>query len=77
MDLGRDGSPPASLANVDLAISSDPIVLRIVEAEHERVPRPVTVEIELEAIRAPRAPSPRFTGARAVAASSGASPSRL
>jgi hypothetical protein len=42
--------PPASLANVDLAIASEPISLRIAESEYERVPpRPVTVETEIEA----------------------------
>ena len=42
--------PPASLANIDFTTASEPIVLRLADAEHERVPpRPVTVETELEA----------------------------
>lgn len=41
--------PPASLANLDLAASSEPVAVRVVGAEHERVPsRIVTVETELE-----------------------------
>jgi len=42
--------PPASLANVDLAPSSEPVALRISDTAHERVPpRQVTVETEIEA----------------------------
>jgi hypothetical protein len=42
--------PPASLANLDLAIASEPVVLRVAGAEYEQVPpRLVTVETELEA----------------------------
>lgn len=41
--------PPASLLNVDLAVASEPVVLRVAGAEHEQVPpRLVTVETELE-----------------------------
>jgi len=42
--------PPASLANLDLAPSSEPVSVRMMDAAHERLPpRIVTVETEVEA----------------------------
>jgi murein DD-endopeptidase MepM/ murein hydrolase activator NlpD len=42
--------PAASLANVDLAAPAEPVALRTIDTEHERIPpRLVTVENELEA----------------------------
>ena len=41
---------PASLANVDLALTAEPVALRRVDTAHEQVPpRLVTVETEIEA----------------------------